>query len=333
MSGQPSIAAIVVAHNGGEALRECIESLLRQGLADMEIIVVDNASTDNAVQHLEARFGQAIRIVHQQTNGGYAAGANAGCRIARAELIAILNQDLVLMPDCLGQMRGALLAGGKNALVTPKLVLKSDQARVNAVGNDVHLSGVAWCHGLGSAADDWHGTVEVTAVSGAAFMARASFLAELGGLEESYFMYMEDVDLSLRARLAGGRCLAACDAVAVHDWTLALGPARFALMERNRRALWQRFWGRYPRTYPLLLQAELMAWCYALTRGVDHLRAKMNAGSLKTHFTTPVPSSSARLYPVLARHHPYKVLFPNTPLVARAGGLVDRLFSVLVPSS
>ncbi len=332
MTREPAVAAVVVAFNGGDALQKCVESLLGQRVDDLEIIVVDNASTDGSIERLEGQYADRVRVVRESTNRGYAAGANVGWRASSADLVAILNQDLVLMPDCLEKMREALTTAGRDALVTPKLVLASDPTRVNAVGNDVHVSGVAWCHGLGSPADAWHGTVEVTAISGAAFMAHASFLADLDGLEERYFMYMEDVDLSLRARLAGGTCLAACDAVAVHDWSLALGPERFALMERNRRALWRRFWSRDARTYPLLFQAELMAWCYALTRGAVHLKAKWRAGRKGLRLAPLLADDPSALYPVLARTHPYHVLFPNNALIGRLGGVLDRLFAILLPA-
>lgn len=328
----PGVSAIVVAYNGGDALYKCVQSLLGQTLFDLEIIVVDNASTDGSVDTLRAGLGGRIGVVRLASNRGYAAGANVGWRTATTELVAILNQDLVLMPDCLERMRDLLLGSAREALVTPKLVLKSDPSRVNAIGNEVHLSGVAWCRGLGTPADGWHGAVEVTAISGAAFMVRASLLAALDGLEESYFMYMEDVDLSFRARAAGGCCVAACDAVAVHDWKPTLTPAKFELLERNRRALWHRFFGQSARMYPLLVQAELMAWAYAVMRGAAYIRAKIRAGRrpLRPRLSSQLPASD--LHALLARTHPYPILFPDAPVVLALGRVADRLFAVAAPA-
>lgn len=327
------VTAVVVAYNGGDDLGECVESLRGQTLSDLEIIVVDNASTDGSVDSLEARPKGRVRVIRCRSNGGYAAGANAGWRAATTDVVAILNQDLVLMPDCLEQMRDVLLGCKREALVTPKLVLRSDPGRVNAIGNEVHLSGVAWCRGLGTPADDWHGAVEVAAISGAAFMVRSSFLANLNGIEERYFMYMEDVDLSLRARTAGGTCVAACDAVAVHDWKPTLGPAKFELLERNRRALWHRFWGRSVRMYPLLVQAELMAWTYAVTHGAAYIRAKLRAGRRLSRLRLPSQSPANDLHTLLARTHPYPILFPNAPVVLTLGRVADRIFAVTAPTA
>lgn len=320
---RPRMAAVVVAYNGGEDLRNCVRSLIAQTLGDLDIIVVDNASSEWSTDTIDLAEGR-VRIIRRLTNGGYAAGANTGWRASTAEFVAVLNQDLVLAPDCLEKMEEALLGCASEALVTPKLVLKSDPSRVNAIGNAVHISGVASCLGLGTRADNWRGVHHVTAISGAAFLARRAFLERLGGLEEGYFMYMEDVDLSMRARETGAACLAACDAIATHGWQLRLEPGKFRLLERNRRALWRRFWGRRPDLYPYLVQAELMAWVYALSRGRAHVKAKQTAGRSKLVLPRLIRPPSSVLELTLLRSHPYQILFPGRPMIWLFGRTLDR---------
>jgi GT2 family glycosyltransferase len=327
MTTDDRIAAIVVAYNGGDDLLACLGSLLAQTARNLEVIVVDNASTDGSIERAETEFAVRVRVIRRSTNGGYAAGANTGWRATDAPIVAILNQDLTFEPSCLDEMRRVLLAEPRDALVTPKLVLKSDPTRVNAIGNDVHLSGVAWCHGLGTPANDWQGVVEVTAVSGAAFMAKRDHLDRLDGLEEAYFMYMEDVDLSLRARLAGAVCLVACDAVAKHRWSLSLTPEKFGLLERNRRIMWRRLFGRGGRRAEVvLLQAEALGWLYAVSRGRAHVAAKARGG----HAARPASylqvdrTAARRLAGELAARLPYSTVIPGVPLVALAGGIIDR---------
>ena len=82
-------------------------------------------------------------------------------------------------------------------------MLASDPARINACGLDVHLSGIAFCRGLDEPQERYVTSQPVTAVSGAAFLARREMLEHIGGLDERFFMYMEDTELSMRARLAG----------------------------------------------------------------------------------------------------------------------------------
>jgi GT2 family glycosyltransferase len=322
------IAAVVVAYNGGDELLDCLRSLLAQTVPDLEVIVVDNASTDGSIERAEATFGARIRVIRRATNGGYAAGSNTGWRATDARIVTILNQDLTFEPECLERMCRVLMDEPREALVSPKLVLKSDPGRVNAIGNDVHLSGVTWCHGLGTPAADWHGTVQVTAISGAAFMARRSFLDRLGGLEEAYFMYMEDVDLSLRARLTGGVCLAACDAVATHSWTLSLTPEKFGLLERNRRILWRRILDDGgQRRQLILLQAETLGWLYAIVHGRAYVAAKArSAHALRAARRIGLREEAAHeLAHELAPGLPYSTVMPASPAISIAGGFIDRV--------
>jgi GT2 family glycosyltransferase len=319
---------VVVAYNGGNDLLDCLRSLLAQTVPELEVIVVDNASADGSIERAESAFGADIRVIRRATNGGYAAGANTGWRATDAPLVAILNQDLTFAPDCLEHMRRALLGYDGEALVTPKLVLKSDPSRINAVGLDVHLSGVSWCHGLGTPAADWHGVLEVTAISGAAFMAKRTLLDRLDGLEEAYFMYMEDVDLSLRARLAGGVCLAACDAVATHRWSFSLTPEKFALLERNRRIMWKRLFGRGGRRVTIfLLEAETLGWFYALGQGRAHIAAKARRVQPQGPFADLRVSREAAedLSASLTTGLPYSTVVPGAPMISIGGAIIDRI--------
>jgi GT2 family glycosyltransferase len=319
------IAAIVVAHDGADDLLDCLASLVAQEGIEPEIIVVDNASTDGSIARVEQRFGSRVRVLRRATNGGYAAGANDGRRATDAAWIAILNQDLTLAPDCLAVLVDAVRRWPTPALVSPLLRLRTAPGLVNAAGNAVHWSGVSWCHGAGSPASAWSGTVEVPAVSGAAILVRAEVFDRIGGLDERFFMYMEDVDLSLRARSLGYACLVACEAQAFHDWRLAMSPEKFERLEANRRVVWARYLAGPRRRSALLIQAEAMAWVYATLRGRRHMRAKQRAGRRP-------PRSAARLdgraliEPWLATRHPYEVLFPGRPILHTLGRLADRVF-------
>jgi GT2 family glycosyltransferase len=324
MAKPAAVTAVVVAYNGGQDLHDCLQSLLAQTLTDLQILVVDNASTDGSIGRIESDFNGRIRVIRRPVNGGYAAGANTGWYAARTPIVAILNQDLRLERECLVRMRDALLLAPRQALVTPKLVMRVDPNRVNSIGNDVHLSGVGWCHGLGTRSRDWSGVTEVTAISGAAFMTTRAFLERLCGLEEGYFMYMEDVDLSVRARLEGAACLAACDAVAAHGASMALTPEKFGLLERNRRAFWNRFVGPARGRWLVLLQVEAMGWLYAILRSPSYVAAKWAAQRSPATLAGP-DFPGAAVIPWLSRRHPYEILFPDSKLVSLVGKAVDAL--------
>ena len=328
MSHDQRVVVVVVSYNGGSELVACLRSLLDQTLEDLDIVVVDNASSDDSIERVESLFGDAIRVIRRPTDDGYATGANAGWRATTAPIVTIVTHDLTFAPDCLAQMRQVLLEEPRDALVTPKIVLKSDPSRVNAVGNDIHVSGVAWCHGLGTPVDDWHGVVEVTGISGAAIMTSRTLLERLGGMEESYIMYMEDVDLSLRTRLLGGVCLAACDAVATHDYTVSFSPGKFGVLERNRRIMWKRLFGNEGwRLKMVLLQAEAVGWVYAFKRGRKHVMAKARGLDARPLSTRVEAGREARrsLGSLLATGLPYDIVLPGATAIASLGRLVDGI--------
>ena len=318
------VAAIVVAHNGGDDLLDCLASLTAQVGSDPEIIVVDNASSDDSIVRAERRFGRRVRVVRRATNDGYAAGANAGRRATNAGWIAILNQDLTLAPDCLSTLMDVVRDWPTTAIASPLLRLRSSPDLVNAVGNAIHWSGVAWCHGAGTPASSWSGTIEVAGVSGAAFLLSAEVFDRLGGLDERFFMYMEDVDLSLRARSLGYACVVSCEADALHDWRLALSPDKFERLETNRRVVWSRYVAGPGRRSMLLLQAEAMAWLYAMLRGRKHLRAKLRASRHRVPITDR-PDGRTRIEPWLSTQHPYEILFPGKTTLHSIGRLADRI--------
>jgi hypothetical protein len=120
---------------------------------------------------------------------------------------------------------------------------------------------------------------EVGSVSGAAFVIRRTLFETLGGFDPSFFMYMEDTDLSLRARLAGWRILYVPDSIVYHDYRLTFGPRKTYYQERNRYWLLLKVFRQ--RTLiallPALLLAELVAWGFVLLRDRRNWANKLQA--------------------------------------------------------
>ena len=133
----------------------------------------------------------------------------------------------------------------------------------------MHYTGIVSCRALGDSPDLHQDLEDIPLLSGAAFLVPTSLYHHLGGFDELYFMYHEDTDLSLRARLQGLRLLCDNGAVAIHRYRLGMNPDKFYLLERNRlltllkvlegRTLW--------RAAPALALTELATWSFALTRG------------------------------------------------------------------
>jgi len=210
--GLPGVAAVVVNHDAGEALSECVASLRAEDVS--ELLVVDNASTDGSVQALSEAH-PTVQVLLSGINPGYGAGANRGLARVGSEMVFVSNPDVVVHRGAIAALSEVLAADATLAIAGPRIE-GPDGTRYPSARRFPSLIDGAGHVLLGRlvpenrftcryrmddldasqpAAVDW--------VSGACFLARRSALCELGGFDESYFMYAEDVDLCWRARRAG----------------------------------------------------------------------------------------------------------------------------------
>jgi GT2 family glycosyltransferase len=235
-----SLAVVVVTYNSARVLALALPALRDQlGPAD-ELVVVDNASADGTVA-LVRELAPHATIIESGRNAGFAAGANAGARAARGELLVFLNPDATPAPGFVAAIRAPSDPGWTAWMA---LVTAEDGAVVNTNGGVVHFTGIAWAGESGAAAPGTLcGPREVAFVSGACLAIPRGEFQRAGGFADAYFMYQEDVDLSLRLRLAGGVLGVEPRAVVDHDYEFAKGATKWRLLERNR-------WATVVRCYP-----------------------------------------------------------------------------------
>jgi len=265
----------VVSWNSWPRLRDSLPALIDQDYPAYRVVVVDNASSDATAESVEAQFPD-VTVIRADRNGGYGAGNNLCISRSRSAYVAVLNPDATPERGWLRALVRALEAHPDAALATSKVLLASDRRRVNACGNNVHLSGIAWCRGLGEDQQDFAAGEPVAAVSGAAFLARRDVLDEIGGFDERFFMYMEDTELSLRARLAGYDVVLAPRSRVAHDYEFAIPAWKFYLLERNRAFMLLNIfrWRTLLLLAPLLAVTEAGVWWWALRTGRATFRAK-----------------------------------------------------------
>jgi GT2 family glycosyltransferase len=274
---RPRTSVIVVSYNGRTYLERCLASLLAEGATDREVILVDSASTDGSASFVERTFPQ-VRVV-RTANGGYGHGCNVGAGLARGAYLAFLNQDTVVRPGWAEALVAALQRNPAAGLSTARILLLRDPRRANTCGNEVHCTGLTLCRGLGAAADALCKDAEVGAVSGAAFAVSRHLFERLGGFDERFGMYMEDTDLSLRARLAGYCCLYVSGAVVYHDYHLRFGPLKTYYQERNRYLMLLKLlrWTTLLALLPVLSLGEAVTWGYVLLHEPYRLANKLRA--------------------------------------------------------
>ncbi|MCY0899346.1 MAG: glycosyltransferase family 2 protein [Firmicutes bacterium] len=269
------LSIVLISFNSRRDLAQGLPYLFAQSVDPLEVVVVDNGSQDGTVAWLRDTY-PAARVVSLSQNLGYGAAANVGIGESHGAWVMVANPDTRFMP---GSLQALLEVARQrpDALLTPKLVLAD--GRVNALGNVMNMGGIASCWHYGEDAAGYRGVLEVPLLSGAAILAHREIWTRLGGFDPAIFLYMEDVDLSLRARLLGLRLYAVADAVVVHDYALRLTPAKLRWLEQHRqwtllkifrlRTLW--------KLAPAILLTNAMTWGFAWTRGLPYLKARLQA--------------------------------------------------------
>ncbi|GAB4038037.1 glycosyltransferase family 2 protein [Spirosoma gilvum] len=266
------LTIVIVSYNSRADLARCLPTIYSQSTdATVEIIVVDNHGRDGVASFLQTSFPDVL-LIKNPANTGYAGGNNLGLAEAKGKCILFLNPDTELWPECLEQLLTTARKHPK-ALITPKLL--NPDGTINACGNQMQYTGITTCRGLNQSADSYKNQQQIPLVSGAALLAPASVLQQIGGFDESYFMYFEDTELSLRARLAGYELWCDADAVITHYYKLGFSPTKFYYLERNRLLTFLTIFSRSTllSLLPALLLTELLMWGFAL-RGWRYVRTR-----------------------------------------------------------
>jgi GT2 family glycosyltransferase len=260
-------------------LARALPSLVAQRYPRCELILVDNASTDGTDEWVKAHFPD-IQWLRNEQNVGFAAGVNQGFAAARGEVLVELNPDTTVEADWLFPLVEAVQQPNVG-LATPRIMLMSEPDRINACGNEMSLTGLTFCIGVGERGERFmqHPIQPVPAVSGAAFAMSRKCYETIGGFDPDYFTYFEDTDLSWRARLAGFEVVLAAKSVVYHDYQFRFSPQKMFWIERNRHLTLLKclHWGTLLRLLPALLLGEAIAWGYALLHGPATIAAKARA--------------------------------------------------------
>ena len=240
--GAPQVSAVIPSWNTARYLERCVVSLREQTDVDVETVVVDNGSHDDS-RALAESLG--VHVIALERNIGFAAAVNLGASRAAAPYVLVLNADCFLARGCVRILVSALQADARLGGVQPRILQTENEhaERVFSAGQCLTRAGTAFERGWGQPdGAPFAARIEVFGVSGAACLLRRELFAELGGYDERYFAFYEDVELNARARLAGWRFEYVPDAVAHHvghaGWSAAPSARRFnvSLTVRNRLA-------------------------------------------------------------------------------------------------
>jgi hypothetical protein len=269
----PKVTAVVVSYNTRDDLLRCLASLAAHVRLPLEVVVVDNASTDGSAAAVRAAY-PAARVLESPANQGFSAANNAGMRTSSAPQVLVLNSDAELIPGALETLSGLLDARSDLGVVGPRTVNPDGSVQLSFGPDLTPLS--EWRQrslvlGLRARRPEALREAEQRAsrehepdwVSGSCFLARRAALEAIGGFDEGFFLYEEDADLCRRLRGAGWRILYTPAATVRHalGQSMARDPAR-ARLEYRRSHL------RYYQKHNGPLLTALLRAYLAVTSGL-----------------------------------------------------------------
>jgi len=258
------VSLVLVTHNSEAHIEASLAILLSDPQGPEELVVVDNASTDNTIAIVE-RLG--VKLVALEENHGFAYGCNLGASLTREEIVAFLNPDTEPEPGWLPPLVEALQRNEVGAAM-PVMDLTYSPGHWFTSGSALTYLGFAWSTHSGEPIPDDVSETEVPFPSGAAFVIERNLFDHLGGFRDEYFLYLEDVDLGWRLRLMGLKSVQVPESRVAHDYEFGRHSRKMYYLERNRLRM---VWANYrPATLALLAPALILVEFAVIAAAIRH---------------------------------------------------------------
>jgi GT2 family glycosyltransferase len=254
---------VVLTYNGSELLPTALEAILGQRYEPVSITVVDNGSTDGSAELVRRRW-PSVKLVQLPHNVGVAAGLNRGLEAGDAPFVALVNDDVQLDPDWLGELVGALEAHPGAASATGKMLSFSRPELIDGAGDLLAWSGAALRRGRGERDEGQYDAPEATFYAcGAATLYRREVFSRIGSFDEDLWAYYEDVDWGFRAQLMGYGCRYVPTALAYHVGSATTDRDRAFYLTLQRRNLITFVVKNYPASSLARHGHRVLALCLA----------------------------------------------------------------------
>lgn len=263
----PTITVCIIAYNSGPTLRTCLERLAGQTFRDFETLVIDNASPDPGDAAIAREF-PFVQLIENSENLGFAGAGNQGARLARGRWYVLLNPDAFAQPNWLEELAGAAERYPNLLSFTSRQLMDEDPGLLDGLGDVMSGYGIPYRGGYLSRDPGDTPEGEVFSPCGAAMMIDRALFLKLGGFDEFFFCYSEDVDLGYRLQLSGEPTLLVPSAVIRHVGSASTGgrKSEFAVFHGTRN----RFYVVYKDTpailLPVVVPLHLMGVVYISSR-------------------------------------------------------------------
>lgn len=213
---EPLLSIIIPHYNGSSHLLTCFAALRRQTYPHLEIILVDNGSSDDSVALTRQNFPEVI-VIELGQNLGLTGAINRGIAQARGDVLVPLNNDTEVDPNWARALVNRLAAFPEAGIVACKMRLFSERDKIHSAGDGFGTDGIPINRGVWQTdTGQFDGDTYIFGGCGGAVAYRRAMLNDIGLFDEDLFMYLEDVDLNWRAQLAGYKAVFAPDAIVYH---------------------------------------------------------------------------------------------------------------------
>lgn len=278
--------SIVIPHwNAKHFLPTCLEALRRQTYPDLEVILVDNASSDGSQAFVREAYPE-VRLIELAQNCGFTGACNAGIAAASGEFIMLLNNDTEAEPDWAAALVRGFADFPDAGILASRMMLFDRRDHFHTAGDFYRVDGQPGNRGVWQKDVGQYDTPDyVFSACGGAAAYRRAMLDDIGWLDDDFFFSGEDVDLAWRAQLAGYRCVYIPTARVYHKLSASGGGVTasyydgrnmlFILMKDYPTALWRKYWRKILRRQLRLAWEALRAWRGAAARA--RLRGMMKA--------------------------------------------------------
>ena len=279
------IAVVIVNWNAGTLLLRCLDALEKQTRLADKIIIVDNASSDDSLEQVKKQYPN-VDFLQQGYNSGFAVANNAAFKVLKDfEWITLLNPDAFPEPEWIANLLHAAANNPEYSHFASRMLSANEPHLLDGVGDCYFSNGRMQRRGYRKPAHQnfLHAEAVFSPCAGAA-MYRSSILSEVGGFDEDFFCYCEDVDLGFRLQLAGYRCLYVPNAIVHHIGSAISGPeSDFTFYYGHRNLVWTYFKNMPGWTFWRFLPAHIITnigfiiWFAYRGRGKVMVRAKFDA--------------------------------------------------------
>ena len=272
------VSIIVLNYNAGNLLLDCIESIKQSTYKNLEIIVVDNISSDDSQKKCKEKFPE-VKLIQNKDNLGYCGGNNVGIREAKGEFIVILNPDTIIESNCIDELIIAYNKFG-DGLYQPKILSLNEENVIQSTGNMLHLFGFGFARDKGNKIVNKVEEVEkIGYASGTCLFTSREVLNKVGLLDEFLFLYHDDLDLGWRAAHLGINSYYVPKSKIFHveSYSLKWSSKKFFWLERNRKYCLLTHYSKdtYAKMRFSLALVDLFVWMFYFSKGF--LGAKIKA--------------------------------------------------------